>query len=330
MDKSDATSPGSDRHRASLGSQDGTDNTSRQQPHHPDAATERPKLLDVSMPQLFGGALAAMTAAVIGSRLGVAGTVVGAALASICAAVLGSVYTASIQRTHQLARIALSKTPGRGARATQLPASITLRETDATPHRSAQRVDGSPEPDEPVSPAGRRPRSRRLVISSLIGGIAVFVIAFGAIAGIELATGRTLDGQHGTTTASELVHRTQSHRPGHDASKKSDDPAGSSDGGSASPQPHSSASDQDPSSADQPSSQPTGVADPSGSSTSESTDAPSDNQSTDSDPSAQSSSGQDSSGTGSTGQASNSSTAGSSSSTSGSSEGSSQSGGSGS
>jgi len=58
------------------------------------------KSLDLSITQIVGGALAAMTAAALGSRLSVAGTVVGAALASIIAAVAGSLYTASLRRTH--------------------------------------------------------------------------------------------------------------------------------------------------------------------------------------------------------------------------------------
>ncbi len=57
------------------------------------------KQLDLSATQIVGGALAAMTAAALGSQLSVAGTVVGAALASIIAAVAGSLYTASLRRT---------------------------------------------------------------------------------------------------------------------------------------------------------------------------------------------------------------------------------------
>ena len=64
------------------------------------AGEKKPKkALDLSVPQIVGGALAAMTAAALGSQLSVAGTVVGAALASIIAAVAGSLYTASIRRT---------------------------------------------------------------------------------------------------------------------------------------------------------------------------------------------------------------------------------------
>ena len=59
------------------------------------------KALDLSVPQVLGGALAAMTAAALGAQLSVAGTLVGAALASIIAAVAGSLYTASIRRTRE-------------------------------------------------------------------------------------------------------------------------------------------------------------------------------------------------------------------------------------
>ena len=58
---------------------------------------ERP--FDLSITQMVGGALAAMTAAALGSQLSAAGTVIGAALASIVAAVAGSLYTASLRRT---------------------------------------------------------------------------------------------------------------------------------------------------------------------------------------------------------------------------------------
>ena len=57
------------------------------------------KRLDMSGTQLVGGALAAMTAAVIGAQLGVAGTVLGAAIGSVVAGTAGSLYTASLKHT---------------------------------------------------------------------------------------------------------------------------------------------------------------------------------------------------------------------------------------
>ena len=54
-----------------------------------------------SVPQIAGGALAAATAATIGSQLGVAGTIVGAAVASVVGGVAGTLYSAGLDRTHR-------------------------------------------------------------------------------------------------------------------------------------------------------------------------------------------------------------------------------------
>lgn len=62
-------------------------------------AEPKPRLLEMSATQLIGGALAAMTAAVIGARLGVAGTVLGAAIGSVVAGAASAVYTASLKHT---------------------------------------------------------------------------------------------------------------------------------------------------------------------------------------------------------------------------------------
>src|SRR5919112_2566842 len=70
-------------------------------------ATEQEKKswLDLSPIQVVGGALAAMTAAALGSRFSVEGTVIGAALASVIAAVASALYTASLRRTHDAVRV---------------------------------------------------------------------------------------------------------------------------------------------------------------------------------------------------------------------------------
>lgn len=53
-----------------------------------DTRTDRPTLLDLSLPQLVAGATAAATSAVLISRMGLLGTVLGAACASIVSAVV--------------------------------------------------------------------------------------------------------------------------------------------------------------------------------------------------------------------------------------------------
>ncbi|MEU6744340.1 hypothetical protein [Streptosporangium sandarakinum] len=54
---------------------------------------------DLSLPQIIGGALATMTAAVAASYLGVAGTVIGAAVMSVGSTVGGAVYTHYLKQT---------------------------------------------------------------------------------------------------------------------------------------------------------------------------------------------------------------------------------------
>lgn len=71
----------------------------------PSTQPDRPKV-DLSVAQIVGGALAAVTAAALGSRLGLAGTLVGAAVASVVAGVASSVYTTSLRRTQEKVRTA--------------------------------------------------------------------------------------------------------------------------------------------------------------------------------------------------------------------------------
>ncbi|MFI6482055.1 hypothetical protein ACIBH1_29275 [Nonomuraea sp. NPDC050663] len=61
---------------------------------------EQPKF-ELSVPQIAGGALAAVTAAVAASYLGVAGTFIGAAVASVASTIGGAVYTHYLKRTGQ-------------------------------------------------------------------------------------------------------------------------------------------------------------------------------------------------------------------------------------
>src|SRR5437763_1616943 len=58
----------------------------------------RPERSRLSLTQLTGGALAAATAAALGSRLGLAGTITGAVLASLVSAVGSHLYAGSVDR----------------------------------------------------------------------------------------------------------------------------------------------------------------------------------------------------------------------------------------
>src|SRR5664279_665139 len=62
--------------------------------------TTRPRpRVELSLSQTIGGSLAAATAAVLGSRLGLVGTISGAAVASVVSTVAAAVYTTSLRHT---------------------------------------------------------------------------------------------------------------------------------------------------------------------------------------------------------------------------------------
>jgi hypothetical protein len=148
------------------------------------------KGLDLSATQVVGGALAAMTAAALGSQLSVAGTVVGAALASIIAAVAGSLYTASIRRTHDKVKTVFW---------TGQPNEVeepTVMEIvpDSEGHIAGQRSHlVAPEPSSGQN--GPKLNWKRIVVAAL----AAFGIAAVSLTAVELVTGHALSGGNGTT-----------------------------------------------------------------------------------------------------------------------------------
>jgi hypothetical protein len=75
-------------------------------------ARPRAKLLDLSLTQLLGGSMAAATAAALGSRLGVVGTIAGAAVLSIVSAIAASLYTNSMARAKDAVVLVRSRSGG--------------------------------------------------------------------------------------------------------------------------------------------------------------------------------------------------------------------------
>ncbi|GAB2569910.1 hypothetical protein [Microlunatus antarcticus] len=187
-----------------------TDPNDRPQPSADDGPDKReaPKS-SLSIAQIVGGALAAMTAAALGSRLSLAGTVVGAAFASIIAAVAGTLYTASLRRTSQgvstvIARVRPASTGGTArqpgqATATTPPTSVGDTGVDATdgwPVTTDQTPDGADVDPDATTTAGRSRVGWKQVV---VGALLMFVVAALVLTGIELATGRALSGGTGTT-----------------------------------------------------------------------------------------------------------------------------------
>ncbi len=166
-------------------------------PTESDTSTEsgnnqsKAKGLDLSATQIVGGALAAMTAAALGSQLSVAGTIVGAALASIIAAVAGSLYTASLRRTSDKVKTVFwTGQPNE----VEEPTVMEILE-DREGHVAGQRSHlVAPEPIDP-SPRRRKVNWKRVLVAAL----AAFGIAAVSLTAFELATGNALSGGEGTT-----------------------------------------------------------------------------------------------------------------------------------
>jgi hypothetical protein len=81
---------------------------------HPDAAVESPKPLGLSVPQIAAGALAAVTAAVAASFLGVGGTLTGAAFGSVVSSVAAALYSTSLTRAARVSKVLVVRPAGSG------------------------------------------------------------------------------------------------------------------------------------------------------------------------------------------------------------------------
>jgi hypothetical protein len=147
--------------------------------------------LDLSVAQIIGGALAAMTAAALGSQLSAAGTLVGAALASIVAAVASALYTASIRRTREKVKtVFYTGQPNE----VDEPTVIDIV-ADSEGHITGQRSHlVEPEPER-----GPRPRPKLNWKRIVVAALAIFGIAGVSLTAFELVTGNALSGGDGTT-----------------------------------------------------------------------------------------------------------------------------------
>jgi hypothetical protein len=115
---------------------------------------------ELSATQLVATALAAVTATVAASYLGVAGTVIGAAVVSVMSAIGNAVYAHSLRTTHARLR-------------STSPLSRTLERPKSVRDRGEV--------------AGRGPWQR-----VAFGAVALFVVLLTAVTGVEIVTGRPI------------------------------------------------------------------------------------------------------------------------------------------
>ena len=156
-------------------------------------------MLGLSGTQTIGSALAAVTAALVGSFLGVAGTLLGAALGSVVATVGGALYSRTLKSAADVAKVRI---PGRNRRDTTAGRSQT-GETDAVEaavagpsHEASEAADAKPA------------RTRRkltpkawIKIASVSAG--AFAIAMIGITAVEFGTQQPISSLVSSTTGIE-------------------------------------------------------------------------------------------------------------------------------
>lgn len=154
--------------------------------------------IELSLTQILGSTSAAVTAAFLGSRLGVAGTLIGAALASVISVVGGAIYTSSIKATRRrMARVIVAvRSPDEDGVAR--PAAVRPAHSrplmPLTPPGPRQlpnhRPPGNPgrTPNRP-----RRPMLRGIAVGALLSA-AVFTGAVAVVTGYETVSGEALSG----------------------------------------------------------------------------------------------------------------------------------------
>ncbi|MFG2607056.1 hypothetical protein ACGFT2_26460 [Streptomyces sp. NPDC048514] len=193
----------------------------------PDAGRKR---IDLNVPQVAGGALAAVVAAKLASYFGVYGTILGAGVVSVVATCGGTVFQHFFKRTGEQLK-ERSTVPAR-PRGRQAPPPGRFGESDEFDESGGPgefgRFDESGRSGEfgegTVYRARVRSRRRPVVAAAV-----VFGVTMAGITGYELASGSSFDGGQGTTMSDAVTGRHSS-------------PSKSGTGGPGSPAPGSSRS----------------------------------------------------------------------------------------
>jgi len=142
-------------------------------------------LSGINFPKVIAGTLAAVSAAVVGSYLGVAGTLAGAAVASVVGSVGTEIYERSLHR-------------GAKKLQTLAPSFIKAPAAVGTPAVAAATEDDRP---SHTIPEPARVRQIRWGRAAMIAG-ALFVLAMGSITAAELISGRSVESAVGGSSSS--------------------------------------------------------------------------------------------------------------------------------
>ena len=152
---------------------------------------EKENGLGVRPGQVISAALAAVTAAVLGSTMGLAGTVIGAGLASVVTTVAGALYLHSLERTKAGVQLVRERVRSGVTGHVIIEREVTTQDQPD----EAKPEDGAEEPPKERPSATRAIRWGAVVAGSVLA----FVLGMLAITGYEKLTGGSLSGGTGTT-----------------------------------------------------------------------------------------------------------------------------------
>jgi len=164
--------------------------------------SERQDTDGIRLSQVLAGALAAVTAALIGSTMGVGGTVVGAGVASVISTVGGTLYLRSIQRTKESVRTVRAKVVGRSGGTTVMVSSEDPETSSEDPAEPGDEVEAEPLTSTDDRPPTEKRRLRWAVLA--VTTLAAFALGMAAVTGVEWLRGESLSGD-GSTTFGSIV-----------------------------------------------------------------------------------------------------------------------------
>jgi hypothetical protein len=171
-------------------------------PHPPTNPDDTSRARDLKLTRVAAAALAAMTTAVLGSRLGAEGTLIGAAGASVVTTVATVLYQTSLERSGQRVRSLTHRT-----RSEQNAGEEFTTKHPAAPDipPGEQRIT---EDTVRTTRSAERSRQFRTVRwgAVILGAFGGFMLAMMAITGFEWASGETIGGNGKGTTIGQVVN----------------------------------------------------------------------------------------------------------------------------
>jgi hypothetical protein len=165
----------------------------------------------VDWARVLGGALAAVSSAVLLSTLGAVGTLVGAALGSIVVSVASSIYSQGLRRSRArmaqaqeaaLRRVGVAQAEVLRARRRTAPGATEahLERADEQLDEARDRLETEPDAEPEREPLGQQLRRLPWRRIALLTGL-MFVIAVAAITAFELVAGRSVSSYTGGTSS---------------------------------------------------------------------------------------------------------------------------------